>query len=110
MVTSHPDPGSPDRSEPAYAFDFCGGQLAIDFTNTVGSRGDDPSEHFSTFGDVVAWAEARGIIRRQEAAALRREATAAPERARRAVHEARELREALYRVLDATVDGKAPQS
>ena len=29
------EPGSPLRSDPGYAFDFCGGHLAIDFTNPV---------------------------------------------------------------------------
>ena len=38
MVTT---PASVRRSEPAYTFDFCGGHAAIDFTNTVGSRGGD---------------------------------------------------------------------
>ena len=52
---------SPARSDPDYVFDFCGGQLAIDFTNTVGSRGGEPEEHLQTFGDLLAWAEARGI-------------------------------------------------
>src|SRR5712691_12943878 len=97
MVTA----GSTLRSEPDYRFDFCGGQLAIDFTNTVGSRGGAPEEHLRTFGDLVAWAEARGVLPRAGATHLRREAAERPTAARAALGRALELREALYRVIEA---------
>jgi len=93
--------GSPRRSDPSYAFDFCGGQLAIDFTNTVGDRGSTPVEHFGTFGDIVAWAEARGVISRRVAAALRQRAAADAEAAASAYRSALALREALYNLLAA---------
>ena len=110
MVTPpHPDPASSDRSQPDYVFDFCGGQLAIDFTNTVGSRGDEPTEHLNTLGDLVAWAEARGVIGRPEAATLRRDAAAAPDRARRAFRDVIDLREALYAIFKAIADEKRPR-
>jgi len=100
-VVPPPGPGSPERSEPAYCFDFCGGQLAIDFTNTVGDRGGDRGEHLKTFGDIVAWAEARGVISRTAAAALRQKADADPEAANRAWRSALAFREALYNILAA---------
>ncbi len=109
MVTSILDPASPDRSQPDYVFDFCGGQLAIDFTNTVGSRDADPLEHLLTFGDLVGWAEARGVITRAEGSALRKDAAASPEKARRAVRDARELREALYNVFRAVAEERRPR-
>jgi predicted RNA-binding Zn ribbon-like protein len=112
MVTSSSggahDRGAADRSEPDYRFDFCGGHVAIDFTNTVGDRGGEPQEHFNTFGDIVAWAEARGVVSRRRAAALRHRAASDPEGARRAYRRAIELREALYRVLGATADVRRP--
>jgi predicted RNA-binding Zn ribbon-like protein len=104
MVT----PESPQRSEPDYTFDFCGGQLAIDFTNTVGSRGSDPAEHLQTFGDLLAWAEARGILTRADAQKLRRSAARRPAAARAALASARELREALYRVIEAAAAKRQP--
>src|SRR5712691_2763322 len=97
MVTA----GSTLRSEPEYPFDFCGGQLAIDFTNTVGSRGGAPEEHLRTFGDLVAWAEARGILAPAAATRLRREAAHRPAAARAALAGALVLREALYHVIEA---------
>jgi predicted RNA-binding Zn ribbon-like protein len=99
MVTL--DPGSPLRSDPSYAWDYCGGHLALDFTNTVGDRGARPVEHFDTFGDIVAWAEARGVISKQDAGALRQQAAANPDAARRAWRSAVTLREAVYAVLAA---------
>ena len=108
MVTdATPAPSSIERSEPAYRFDFCGGQLAIDFTNTVGSRGDRAEDHFNTLGDILAWAEARGLLSRTEAGRLRRAAAASPERALRVYNRAIELREALYRILVAASERRA---
>jgi predicted RNA-binding Zn ribbon-like protein len=104
MVT----PESTLRSEPDYTFDFCGGQLAIDFTNTVGSRGDAPEEHFQTFGDLLAWAGAHGILTRAGADRLRRDASRHPAAARAALATARELREALYQVIDASAATRQP--
>src|SRR5438128_575343 len=59
------------RSEPGYAWDFCGGHLAIDFTNTVGSRRETREEHFKVYEDVLSWAETRRVIARAEAQRLR---------------------------------------
>jgi len=100
------DGASPQRSEPDYAFDFCGGHAAIDFTNTVGDRGADPVEHLNTFGDVVAWGEARKLVSRSAAAALRRQADADPAAAKRAWRSALAFREALYQVITAASAGR----
>ena len=100
------EPGSPFRSDPGYTFDFCGGHLAIDFTNTVGDRGSERVEHFRTFGDVVAWADARGILARGAAAALRQRAADEPEAAARAFRSVLVLREALYNLLAAASSGR----
>src|SRR4051812_21040765 len=110
MVTG--DAGSGERSQPDYTFDFCGGHLAVDFTNTVGSRGDqaEREEHFSTFGDVVAWAEAAGIVTRQQAGKLRAGAAAHPDAARRELRRTLDLRESLYRVLAAVARRAAPRA
>ena len=106
MVTTpnrlkQPGGSSPQRSEPNYTFDFCGNHLAIDFTNTVGDRGADRAEHLNTFGDIVAWAEARGVISRSAAGALRQKANADPDAANRAWRSALAFREALYNVIAA---------
>jgi predicted RNA-binding Zn ribbon-like protein len=107
MVTS---PASIRRSEPGYTFDFCGGDVAIDFTNTVGSRGDRREEHLQTFGDLIAWAEARGVLARADAQRLRRTAAHRPAAARAALEEAVALREALYRVIGAAAATREPSA
>src|SRR5262245_29738437 len=89
------------RSQPGYRWDFCGGQLAVDFTNTVGDRGAEPVEHFNVYGDVLSWSETRGVIAR--AAAQRLSAIAARDDAgaREATSALVALREALYRTIAA---------
>jgi predicted RNA-binding Zn ribbon-like protein len=96
------------RSEPDYVWDFCGGHLAIDFTNTVGSRGDRPEEHFNVYADLVSWAETRGVIERAEAQRLRQEAARRPADAGEALASVRALRESLYRAIAAAASGRKP--
>ena len=98
------------RSEPGYLWDFCGGQLAVDFTNTVGDRGADAQEHFTIYGDVVAWAEARGVVSRGQAQRLRAAAERRPRDAREAVSAIVALRESLYAVIAAAAAGRAAPS
>jgi predicted RNA-binding Zn ribbon-like protein len=100
--------GSVERSEPGYEFDFCGGHVALDFVNTVGNRRGGQDEHFATYGDLVSWAEARGVVATPEAGRLRRAAAAAPEEARAAYRRAIKLREAIYRVFERRASGKPP--
>jgi predicted RNA-binding Zn ribbon-like protein len=101
---------SVERTQPDYHFDFCGGQLAIDFTNTVGSLGteDGRVEHLASVGDVIAWAEAAGLLDRRRSRALRAGLAGDPERARALFGRAIDLREALYRVLGALARKRAP--
>src|SRR3954449_2045206 len=105
MVTPE-SAGSVERSQPGYTFDFCGGHVALDFANTVGNRGGDADEHFGSYGDLVAWAEARGVVSKAEAGRLRRAAAAAPDAARAAYRRAIRLREAIYRVFERRASGK----
>ena len=100
--------GSVERSQPDYRFDFCGGHVALDFVNTVGNRGGGSDEHVATYGDLVAWAEARGVLAKGEAVRLRRAAAAAPEDARAAYRRAIRLRESIYRVFQRRASGKPP--
>jgi predicted RNA-binding Zn ribbon-like protein len=96
------------RSEPEYVWDFCGGHVALDFTNTVGNRGDNPEEHFNAYADVVSWAETRRVIGRTEAKRLRQEAARHAGAAVEALASVRALRESLYRALAAAASGRTP--
>jgi len=96
------------RSEPDYLWDFCGGHLAVDFTNTVGSRGSTPQEHFTTYGDILSWADARGVLPPAEVRRLHAIADRNPTQAHEAVLVVRSLRESLYQVLSAAAAGRTP--
>ena len=102
--------GSTERSQPGYRFDFCGGHLALDFANTVGSRGGDPIDHFNTYGDLLAWAEERGVLSKADIARLKRSAAHNPKAAATSLARALELREALYGVFRRRASGKAPSA
>jgi len=64
------------RSEPEYAWDFCGGHLAVDFTNTVGDRGGAPQEHLRVYADVLSIAS--GFLLRVAAGAFAVRVDASP--------------------------------
>src|SRR5256885_4816517 len=96
------------RSEPDYVWDFCGGELPIDFTTTIGSRGGETQEHLGAYADLVSWAETRGVIGRAEARRLRRDAAKTPTAARQALVAATALREALYRTIAAAAARRRP--
>src|SRR5256885_8772006 len=94
------------RSQPGYVWDFCGGHAAIDFTNTVSSRGAGAEERFNVYGDALSWAQARGVLARGEVQRLAAAAARDPARAREALAQLVALREALYRVLAASAAGR----
>jgi predicted RNA-binding Zn ribbon-like protein len=76
-----------------------GGHSALDFTNTVNSRG----AHFGpdvlqTFGDLLNWGERLGVIDRPELDALSR---LPPRQGEASLARAKTLREALYRIFAA---------
>jgi predicted RNA-binding Zn ribbon-like protein len=85
------------------AFQLIGGDVALDFVNTVDWRGDPTRRRdlLVTFEDLLAWAKASklmgtGELRAMSAAARRDEAPAT-----RSLGRARRLREVLARVLAA---------
>jgi predicted RNA-binding Zn ribbon-like protein len=96
------------RSEPHYRWDFCGGQLAVDFTNTVGDRGATATEHLNVYGDVLSWAETRGVIAHAEAQRLSAVAARNAAGARDATTTLVALREALYRTIAASARRQRP--
>src|SRR3954469_1582781 len=98
------------RSEPAYVWDFCGGHLALDFTNTVGDRGGAADEHFNVYGDVLSWAETHGLIRHAEARRLGEEAASRPAAARGALATVVAVREVFFRPATAASAGRRPPS
>lgn len=90
-------------------FKFRGGQLALDFANTVHwHRRPAPVELLDTYAQWVAWARAAGLLTRAQGAQLLARAEAEPRAAERARQHALALREAIYRLCVAAVEGRRP--
>jgi len=63
--------------EPVY--EFTGGHLCLDFTNTVGgSRRAEPKERLTSYQDLIAWGRQGGVLTEQEARELRQLAARRP--------------------------------
>jgi predicted RNA-binding Zn ribbon-like protein len=86
-------------------YEFLGGSLALDFTNTVHNHGmSDPGEDLTTAADLVEWAAQAGLLRDAETRKLGR-VHADQARFRRALA----LRELLYEIFSRAANGKKPQ-
>ena len=86
-----------------------GGRLCLDFVNTVSWRGtEEPYDELSTYADLLRWSERAGALSRDQARATRRSASRHPRKATAVLAQARELRDALYRILLAWKNGRPP--
>jgi predicted RNA-binding Zn ribbon-like protein len=99
-----------------------GGALCLDFVNTVSGRvssgaaqdgldwvDDVLEERLGAYADLVDWAEAAGAVEAGEAERLDARAAADPRAATHLVTRARALRETLYRIFKAVVEGWLPR-
>jgi len=85
-----------------------GGHPALDFVNTVDSRGERWGPEFlNTYGDLMTWARRLEVIDDEERNVLLARATESPTQALRELIHARELREALHRIF-LTESGETP--
>jgi predicted RNA-binding Zn ribbon-like protein len=81
-----------------------GGELCLDFVNTVEDRGaDQPQEFLHSYADLVAWSHHVGILAYEEAQHLRLEAASRPTEATGALDQAIVLREILHQIFAAIV-------
>jgi predicted RNA-binding Zn ribbon-like protein len=90
-----------------------GGRLCLDFVNTVDGRKRDSSllgDKLAGYSDLVAWSRHAGIITAAEAARLIKESKQKPAAANTVLRRAIALREALYRIFQATVLERVPRS
>jgi predicted RNA-binding Zn ribbon-like protein len=91
----------------AYVFKFAGGRACLDFTNTLSRRHADPTERLLAYRDLAAWGRQADMLNDDEARRLTRIAAHHPQDAARTLSEAVALREALYRIFSAVIDGSA---
>lgn len=90
------------------AHDLVGGDLALDFVNTVTARDSEPSDWVDGYGALLSWAALTGAFAKKDLAALAAMAGAEPARATTALARCRALREGLCSVLYAMIEGHAP--
>ncbi len=93
---------------PPRPFKLIGGQLSLDFTNTVAWRGREIQEdNLNTYQDLLDWSTLAGIIGDDDARELSREGSIQIEDAKRVLDRAVELREAIYRVFSTKVSNES---
>jgi predicted RNA-binding Zn ribbon-like protein len=89
-----------------------GGDLALDFVNTLGgprnARPNARDDALHGYADLVAWSRRAGLVSDREAKALRTAAAARPGDAEKAFADALSLRGLIYDVFRAIADGGAP--
>jgi predicted RNA-binding Zn ribbon-like protein len=94
-------------------FEFTGGNVALDFANTVNSRPTDcPEELLVDYAAFASWAREAGVLTPIAYERLYVQGVKAPERATQALDDARKLRDATFAVFSAvagqrTVPGTA---
>ncbi len=91
-----------------YQFDFSGGDLSLDFVNTLGDRPRGNEEYLRSWRDLVAWAEQAGVVSKRAAASLRSDGQTRGDAMARAFGRAIGLRENLYRMFHAQAGCAAP--
>src|SRR5579864_2166831 len=93
---------------PVKKFQLVGGDLSLDFTNTVGGkRGATTREHLNRYIDLLSWFQQAGIVEDARVAKLAREAERHPEEAARVLERAIQLRESIYNLSAAVIEGRA---
>lgn len=88
-----------------------GGNLCLDFVNTIEGRiGPDPEEFLNNYPDLVHWGEHVNLLDTAQSSALLDEAEKSPVAAAACFETAIALREALHRIFLAQAhDGQPPQ-
>lgn len=91
------------------SFEFIGGQVCLDFANTVGGiRGGLAQETLTSYANLVAWSQQARLLTDEEAALLLQAEQSAGVEAAAVLERAYTLREAIYRIFTALVKGAAP--
>ena len=100
------------NERPVSKINLIGGQLCLDFVNTIGARRTGPAgemvirdEKLNDYFDLLAWAVHAGALNETETKALTREASLHPSEAARVFRLGLRLREAVYSVLKAVLAG-----
>jgi predicted RNA-binding Zn ribbon-like protein len=97
-----------DDQQALPAFDLSGDAPCLDFANTWGDRGRPATDRLHGYGDLLAFAQAAGLLTSGETARLAGLAERDPRAAAAAFALARDLRDGLYRIFSAVAAARAP--
>jgi len=90
-------------------FQFVGGDLSLDFCNTVGGkRGGIAREKLHSLNDFLAWCEQAKLLKLEQAEVFRSEAARRPAKAAELLARAVELREVIFRIFFTAAKDKTP--
>jgi len=88
-------------------FGLDGGQLALDFTNTVDWRNTEKEhEWLEGYADLLGWGVRVGLLTAESAGELSQTAKARKPEAEALLLRARELRELLFRIFEGVIEGR----
>lgn len=91
--------------------DFCGGDLAVDFVNTVSGVGANRvRERLHGYADLVGWAAAAGVVPAALSARLLDRAGEEGQAAAAVLAEALAFREAVFSILEAIRTGRSARA
>ena len=93
---------------PLAGLDVDGGNLGLDFANTINSRVEPRTDYLRAYDGLVAWAQRVAVLDSETRHALLGRAATDPDGAARALHRAHALRDAIYRTFSAIAAGAAP--
>lgn len=88
--------------------ELVGGALCLDFANTVNVRPAPEHDYLLGYSDLVGWAQKVGILSPSLAGQLQKQAKKNASEAESVLHEARGMRELLYRLFSHIADGSEP--
>jgi predicted RNA-binding Zn ribbon-like protein len=109
--TDKPVVGGGGKDGPrGFQFEVTAGALCLDLANTIDNRPTDtPKERLGSYADLVSWGEQAGAIGSAEARRLNTAARRRPAAAAAVLRRTRALREALFAIFAAVVEGDAPR-
>lgn len=90
-------------------FEYIGGYVCLDLTNTVGGvRGERSREDLTTYADLVSWSHQADLLTQSEAEVLLRKAERDEGEALAVLRRAHALREAIYQIFTALIADTQP--
>jgi predicted RNA-binding Zn ribbon-like protein len=86
-------------------FELTGGNVCLDFVNTVDSRtSGKPEDRLTSYGDLLRWAQQCELLNRKQAERLSARAAETPGTAQSALRSATQVREAIFDIFSAVAE------